>query len=163
MAEFVEQLDPSAPALFSVAWAGETTSQNWMDTGREYTERWHHQMQIRDAIGAPLLLSDDWYEPLLSFSVRALPRAYASVDAPEGTAVTLMVDDLAWSVVRAGDLWTVSEGTAPHAAATVRLTRNDAWRLFYNALGSSAVSSALTIEGDRALTLPIASVRSVMV
>lgn len=76
VAEFVEQLDPFAPSLFPVAWAGETASQNWMDTGREYTERWHHQMQIRDAAGLPLLLTDEWFEPLLSFF---LPRARAGL------------------------------------------------------------------------------------
>ena len=46
-------LDPHAPALFNVAWAGEQTSPNWFDIGREYTERWHHQQQIREAVGAP--------------------------------------------------------------------------------------------------------------
>src|SRR5687767_9501737 len=80
MAELVESLDPHAPALFSVAWAGESQSENWMDTGREYTEVWHHQMQIRDAVNAPGLLEGRWLYPLLDFSVRALPHAYAATD-----------------------------------------------------------------------------------
>jgi hypothetical protein len=44
MSAFVATLDPDAPALFAVAWAGETESNNRFDTAREYTERWHHQM-----------------------------------------------------------------------------------------------------------------------
>ncbi|HEV2719077.1 MAG TPA: maleylpyruvate isomerase N-terminal domain-containing protein, partial [Thermoanaerobaculia bacterium] len=76
-AAYFESLDPHAPATIGVAWAGEAESENWMDTGREYTEWWHHQMQIRDAVGAPPLLVARWLAPLLDFSVRALPRAYA--------------------------------------------------------------------------------------
>ena len=40
-------------AIFSVAWAGESESENWFDVARDYTERWHHQQQIRDAVGRP--------------------------------------------------------------------------------------------------------------
>src|SRR3954471_4688653 len=53
-----------APALWPVSWAGEAQSAHWMDAGREYTERWHHQAQIRDAVGAPLLLAPRWMAPL---------------------------------------------------------------------------------------------------
>src|ERR1039457_6887368 len=42
-ARFHEALDPFAPVVFSVSWAGEETSQNWFDTARELTESWHHQ------------------------------------------------------------------------------------------------------------------------
>jgi hypothetical protein len=35
-----------------VAWAGEAESTNLFDTAREYTERWHHDMQIRSPLGA---------------------------------------------------------------------------------------------------------------
>lgn len=37
-------LPPHDPAPFAVDWAGESESENWMHVGREYTERWHHQM-----------------------------------------------------------------------------------------------------------------------
>ncbi|RPH55122.1 hypothetical protein EHM82_05890, partial [bacterium] len=97
VAEFTESLDPHAPAAIPVAWAGESQSKNWMDTGREYTERWHHQMQIRDAVNAPGLLDGRWLDPLLDFSVRALPPAYAPLEAPDGTTITLTVPgDARW-------------------------------------------------------------------
>ncbi len=44
-------LPPFEPALFNVAWAGEEESQNWFHMAREYTEKWHHQQQIRLAVG----------------------------------------------------------------------------------------------------------------
>lgn len=165
LSDLVAASDPSAPAVFSVAWAGEAESQNWMDTGREYTEQWHHQMQIREAVGAPLLLDDAWYEPLLSFSVRALPHTYAAVSASEGTSINVHIEqrDWAWSLVREAAAWRLYRGVAEKRAATVRIERQNAWRLFYNALDASAAESIVHIDGDRELAIPFLAARSVMV
>ena len=164
LSDFVITLDPTAPALFPVAWAGESESQNWMDTGREYTEHWHHQMQIREAAGAPPLLLDDvWYEPLLSFSVRALPRTYAAVPANEGTSINLHVEDWAWCLQRDAEAWRLYSGSSADAAASVRIPREDAWRIFYNALDASTAETKLRIEGNRDLALHLIAARSVMV
>lgn len=165
VAEFVEALDPAALALFPVAWAGESESQNWMDSGREYTERWHHQMQIREATGAPLLLGAEWYGPLLSFSVRSLPRAYEAVPAEEGTAVNVQVieREWAWCLVRERDRWRLYEGAAPAPAVTVRIRAEDAWRVFYNGVDRDRGESMLQIDGDRELGLHVLRARSVMV
>ena len=59
-AAFIATLPLRERAYIPVSWAGENESENWMDIGREYTEWWHHQMQIRDAVGAPLLLEAKW-------------------------------------------------------------------------------------------------------
>jgi len=37
----------------AVDWAEEMESKNWMAIAREYTEKWLHQQQIRDAIQQP--------------------------------------------------------------------------------------------------------------
>ena len=163
--DFVVTLDPDAEAMYPVAWAGESQSQNWMDTGREYTEQWHHQMQIRDAVGAPLLLDDSWYEPLLSFSVRALPRTYAAVPAAGGTSINVHIDDRpwAWCLVREGEGWRIYQGSVAEPDASVHIPFDDAWRIFYNALDPSAAESRLRIERDRRLGLPLLAARSVMV
>ncbi|HQS04313.1 MAG TPA: maleylpyruvate isomerase N-terminal domain-containing protein [Daejeonella sp.] len=52
MLQYLESLDPDAKAIFPVSWAGEDISTNRFDIAREYTERWHHQQQIRQAVGA---------------------------------------------------------------------------------------------------------------
>src|SRR5262245_50701346 len=83
LADFVASLDPEGEALFPVAWAGEDVSRNWMDTGREYTERWHHQQQVAEAVGAPLLVAREWLLPVIDVSMRALPHAYRSVAGGE--------------------------------------------------------------------------------
>src|ERR1043165_9022785 len=129
----VEEMDPHGPALHGVAWAGEMQSQNWMNTGRDYTEWWHHQMQIRDAAGAPLLLAARWLAPLLNFSMRALPVAYAQTDAAEGASVAVYVDGEAWTVRREGGRWVLYEGTTDASTTTVRLDADTAWRILSNA------------------------------
>ena len=51
-ADWFEALPLDAPALFAVSWAGEDASAGWFDIGREFTELWHHQAQIRLAVDA---------------------------------------------------------------------------------------------------------------
>jgi uncharacterized protein (TIGR03083 family) len=166
VAEYVAALPPHDQAVIPVAWAGEDRSENWMDTGREYTERWHHQMQIRDAVGAPGLLGRRWLHPLLELSVRALPRACAGTAAEPGTAVVLEVEadgENTWSVVRQDAGWTVFRGAAPDVAARVRMDADTAWKLLFNALPPDAARPRVSITGDPALAEPLLRARSVMV
>ena len=163
-AEFVEQLDPHADALFAVAWAGEDRSENWMDTGREYTEWWHHQMQIRAAVDAPpLLLERRWLEPLLDFSMRALPWAFREVVAPRDATLCIEIDgDLSWSL-RKEEEWRLWRGAAENATTTILMSGDVAWRLLYNALEPSEALRTAVIEGDTKLAVPLFAARSVMV
>lgn len=48
--DHLEKLDPFGKAIFPVAWAGEHNSANWFHVAREYTEKWHHQQQVRSAV-----------------------------------------------------------------------------------------------------------------
>jgi uncharacterized protein (TIGR03083 family) len=166
VADYVAGLPPRGDALYSVAWAGEARSENWMDTGREYTERWHHQMQIRDAVGAPGLLGRRWLHPLLDLSVRALPRAYAGVAAADGTAVVLRVegeDENTWSVVRERGEWTVFRGAPADPAVKVTVDADAAWRLLFNALAVSEARARVRVDGDATLAEPLLRARAVMV
>jgi uncharacterized protein (TIGR03083 family) len=166
VADLVASLTPHEPSLYPVSWAGEDESQNWLDIGRDYTERWHHQMQIRDAVGAPGLLERRWIFPLLDLSVRALPHAYRSLHAPDGTSLVIQLpgeDGDAWSLVRAAGRWQLGRGSVPGATAIITLDPDSAWRLLYNALPPDAARRVVRIEGDAALAEPLFSTRSVMV
>lgn len=170
-------LPPHERAIWAVDWAGERESEQWLDTGREYTERWHHQMQIRDAVSSATgdraltaaLLEPRWLFPLLELSVRALPRAYAAHEAPVDTTLCLIVTDDAghpiggWSLRRDEAAWRLFRGTTPDAAATVRLAADDAWKSFYNALPAANARSRATISGDPDLAGPLFTARAVMV
>jgi uncharacterized protein (TIGR03083 family) len=166
VSEYVTTLAPHDPCRIAVAWAGEDRSENWMDTGREYTERWHHQMQIRDAVGADGLLQRRWLYPVLDLSVRAFRRSYKDVPAAVGTAVLFEVEaegDNVWSVIREAPGWSVVRGRAPDVAACVRADADTAWKLLYNALSAEAARARVVISGDGRLAEPMLRTRSVMV
>jgi uncharacterized protein (TIGR03083 family) len=159
-------LDPRGPALFSVAWADESESENWFDIGREYTEWWHHQAQIREVVGAPVLSSRKWLHPVLALSMKAFCRAFKDLRVAPGTAFVLQVTGDAgdtWSVVAADDGWSVFLGQKPDAAARARCDADAAWRLFFHALSDEAARQRIETEGDSALTEKLFSVRGVMV
>ena len=166
VADAIGKLDPHAPAVFPVSWAGEAASENWMDTGREYTEHWHHQMQIRDAVSKPRLLEPKWMTPLLDLSVRALPHAYAQVAASVGSVVTLDVTGETtgtWSIVREMSRWQLRRGRPEQPDAIVTVPADDAWRMFYNALSGDALAQRVTVEGKTDLAAPLLRARSVIV
>ncbi len=165
-AALVAGIEPEAPAVFAVSWAGESESLHWMDTGREYTERWHHQQQIREAVGAPLLLGREWLLPTLEISVRALPVTYRDVDAPAGSSVRFHVTGEgggSWTLVRREAAWTLFAGEAEHATATLSLDGDAAWRLFFKALSPADAEARVRLSGDGALARVALGSRAVMV
>src|SRR5688572_32295034 len=50
-----------------------TTLFRSFDTAREFTERWHHQQQIRLATNRPGIMTRELYYPVLDCFMRALP------------------------------------------------------------------------------------------
>src|SRR3954447_22408603 len=65
LADFTESFPDDGAALFPVSWAGEERSDGWFDLGREFTEHWHHQAQVRDAVGAAPLRDPAWLHAVL--------------------------------------------------------------------------------------------------
>lgn len=171
MSAFVATLDPDAPALYAVAWAGETESDNRFDTAREYTERWHHQMQMRDALGdrgkPAVLLAPYFLLPLLETSLRVLPHAYRSVVAPVGTTLVLSLTGAergaAWTLRRERDAWTLYDGIDEQASARVEATPDALWRLLFNALPAERIATDFAVRGSHELLVPLWKARSVMV
>jgi uncharacterized protein (TIGR03083 family) len=166
VAQLFTSLAPDEEAAIPVAWAGEGRSANWMDVGREYTEKWHHQAQIRDAVGAPALDSRRWLGPVIELSMYALPHAFRATEADEGSALSVRVEGEAgggWHLLRARGGWELREGEAANASARVRLDADTAWRLFFNALGREEAAARVEASGDEKLCETFLGVRSVMV
>jgi uncharacterized protein (TIGR03083 family) len=165
VAELFASLDPYARALFPVAWAGEAESANWFDVGREYTERWLHQQQIRDAVGAPGLTSRHWLHPALDLFVRALPRTYQDTPALPGSMVSVDIEGEAggsWTILRGDSGWTLYAGRPPSPEAAVRRSQDSAWRLFSKGLTASAARSRVTVQGDQRLGAVVVSSLAIM-
>lgn len=166
LADFFESRTLEAPALFPVSWAGEQESEGWFDVAREFTEQWHHQAQIRDAVGAAPLSDPAWLRAVLETAVRGLPHAYRDVSAAPGATVRLEVTGRsggAWTLRREPDRWTIHEGAGTAPDASLSLTDDAAWRLLFNALPREAAARAVRTEGDAALTGPLLKARSVIV
>jgi uncharacterized protein (TIGR03083 family) len=166
LAAFLEALPLDAPALFGVSWAGEQSSAGWFDVGREFTELWHHQMQIRLAVGAPPLPEPQYLKAVLDVSLRALPHAYRDVVAQEGAAVAFEVSGPAggeWTLKRDADRWTLWSGRPDRFDARVTTSDDLAWRLLYNALPAAQVSTQIGVEGSSELALPFFRARSIVV
>jgi uncharacterized protein (TIGR03083 family) len=149
--EHFESLDPfeiDGP----VWWAtGDEPAPVWLDLARELTERWHHQQQIRDAVGAPSLDDPSLMGPMLGTFAHALPRTFRDVDLPEGAAIELAVageSGRTWSIVRTRDEWLLREGRAAAPHATVEIGQEDFWRLVTKGITPEVAERRARLSGD---------------
>lgn len=155
LAALFESLDPAEQAIFPVSWAGEEESANWFDTGRDYTEYWHHQQQIRDAVGAPPLYEPRFLAPVLALFLRALPYGYQMVAADEGTAVEIRISGRAggvWTLRRESAGWALYDGADGAAVVRIQLEQGDAWRLFCKGLTAEEGRRRARIDGETRLS-----------
>jgi len=166
LADFVESLPADAPALFPVSWAGEGESEGWFDIGREFTELWHHQAQVRDAVGAPPLPDPRWLHAVLLIALRGLPHAYRDVPVAPGQSVTIEVSGAAggvWTLRRDETIFRLWAGEEGGEAARVTMSDDTAWRLLFNALPPGRADALVARSGDPALSAPLLRARSVIV
>jgi uncharacterized protein (TIGR03083 family) len=162
---YLASLDPHATAVFGVAWAGEEQSPTWFDVGREYTERWLHQQQIREAVGAPGLTSRQWLSPALDIFVRALPFSYRDVEADPNVRIELRIGGAAggtWTLARSAEDWQLFLGAASNPTTVLSLDQETAWKLFSKALSPNQVSREISIAGDARLGEPFLKTLAVM-
>jgi len=169
LAALFRSLDPHAPALFPVAWAGEEQSPNWMDVAREYTEKWHHTQQIFDATNRPSTILDRRLGyPCLDIFMRALPFTFRNVEAGVGSAVTVIVTGEAggsWSVKRRADGWQQVSEASRSATATVTMDQDTAWKLVTKRRSRQAILQQfpnIHVAGDENLGLNLLDMVSVM-
>jgi hypothetical protein len=166
LAGFVESLPDDAPGLFGVSWAGEMESAGWFDIGREFTEQWHHQAQIREAVGAAPLAEPSWLQAHLAIAMRVLPHAYRETGAADGTTIGIEVTGPAggaWTLQRAGSAWQLLSGEAPSPAARIAMSDDAAWRLLFNGLDAQAATKAVRVSGDPSLAEPLLRARSIVI
>ncbi len=164
MNAYFRQMDPyqlGGP----VSWAGPQPAPVWLDLAREYTERWHHQQHIRDAVGRPGLKDPRYLAPILATFVYGLPRAFQSIASPEGTVITLNITGPsggAWSILRSRDEWKLYIGTTDAPQATVTLDEDLAWRLFTRGLTPAQIRHHILLEGNPALASQVLEVVSII-
>ncbi|WP_324671847.1 maleylpyruvate isomerase N-terminal domain-containing protein [Hymenobacter sp. GOD-10R] len=151
--DYYASLDPFALSPFSVAWTGESESQNWMHIAREYTEKWLHQQQIRDAVQQPGLMTREFFYPFINIFMRGLPHTYRAVDAETATIVQLTIPTEiggSWYLQKAESGWAFTEAS-PNVATEVVVPPDVAWRLFSKSLRPDHVREQVEIRGNQQL------------
>jgi len=162
--EYFQTLDPFA-IRGPVQWASEKPAPVWLDLAREYTERWHHQQQIRDAVGKPGLKEPRYFAPVIDAFVRALPRTYRDLQAKEGTLVALTVTGEAggsWFIFREQDGWNLYLDAADAPTAESVIDEETAWRLFTKGVAKDEARERATIVGEATLALKALDMVSVI-
>jgi uncharacterized protein (TIGR03083 family) len=157
-AAFHAGLDPMAPAAFPVSWAGESASPNWFDTARELTERWHHQQQIREAVGQPGILTPQLYRPVLDCFLRGLPHRYRTVEAPAGSLAVFTIAGEAggrWYLHRGPDAWRLVRGETGRRLSETTIPQEIAWRIFTKGISRAEALARVGVEGDREVGLQV--------
>ena len=146
-----ESVDPFALGS-PVDWAGPQPAPNWLDLARELTERWHHQQQIREAVGAPLLNDETFLRPVLATFARALVPPFRDVDAAVGTTVQLSIEGPSggdWTLVRDDSGWTLRTGRTDSPNGSVAMTEDTAWRMYVHMLPLAETEARSTVHGRR--------------
>ena len=157
-------LEPFAPALFAVSWAGETSSLNWFHIAREYTKRWHHQQQIRDAVGKPGISTKELYYPVLDTFMMALPYTYRNINAKENTVIKTTISGEAggdWFLAKKENRVLNKENNLP-LTAHITINVGIAWKLFTKSWRKNDAVNYITTEGDAALAEPVLNMIAVM-
>lgn len=165
LADFFQSLDPHAPAVLAVSWAGEERSENWFDIAREYTEKWHHQQQIRDATGRDAIMGRELYFPVLDTFMRALPHGYREISAAPGTTLAVRISGEAggdWFLCRDDGSWTLSRVTRGDIRASVSIPQELAWKLFTKGLPPAEAGRRFQFSGDDSLTRPLLGILAIM-
>ena len=164
MCAYYQKLDP-----FSIGgpvnWVGAEPAPVWLDLAREYTERWHHQQHIRDAVGRPGLKQPKYFSPVLDAFIRALPRTYEATNSDENTSVSISITGDAggrWSVLRENGVWNLYTGAPDKPTAEVLVDQDIAWRLFTRGIDQDAALKQMIFKGDQTLAHKVLGMISII-
>lgn len=157
-------LDLHAKAIFSVSWAGEQESKNWFHIAREYTEKWHHQQQIREVVHQQGIQTKELYHPVLETFMRALPHHYSSYDANVGTTVQINITGEAggqWETLKTSNGWALVD-VSPAPSALLTLGQDTAWKLLTKGLSLEEAHRQVQIKGNEEIGSHFLTMLSVM-
>ncbi|MEL6970453.1 MAG: maleylpyruvate isomerase N-terminal domain-containing protein [Bacteroidota bacterium] len=163
--DYYTTLDPWAEAKFAVAWAGESTSYNWMHLAREYTEYWHHQQQIREAVGQAGIMSRAFFYPVMDTFFQALPHTFKKIFAEQGTVIKTKITSEAggtWYLIKDADQWRLASATKTTPTASVTIPQALAWVLFSKSIRPAEIMDQVIMEGDQHLASQVLEMVAVM-
>lgn len=154
LADYVQALDPFAPAVFPVSWAGDEQSPNWFHMAREFTERWHHQQQIRVAVNKPGIMTREFYFPVLDCFMRALPYTYRNVESMPGSLAQFNISGEcggSWYLLRDSDGWKLIASLAGEKNSETTIPQEIAWRIFTKGIAAEGARPHVRVSGDETI------------
>ena len=158
-------LDPFAESLFPVSWAGQLRSENWFHTAREYTEKFIHQQQIREALGRQALFTKKLYYPFINTFMSALPYTYRDIAADTGTVITIKISSAIggqWNIRKTEKEWQILSSPPRAAESTVIIKPELAWKLFSKGISPEEAAPGIVITGNRKIGEVVLNMISVM-
>jgi uncharacterized protein (TIGR03083 family) len=165
LAEYLQSLDPFGPAMFAVSWAGEDESTNWFDIAREFTERWHHQQQIRLAVDKPGIMTREFYYPVLDCFMRALPYAYRNVPGKSGTLAQCQISGEcggSWYLFRDGATWKLVASPIGEQISETTIPQEIAWRIFTKGISRDEAKAQIRVTGNAEIGLHVLQMVSIV-
>jgi uncharacterized protein (TIGR03083 family) len=143
-----------------VSWASSEAVPFWFNMAQEFTERWVHQQQMREAVGQVDDHADHLPEVLRTF-MWALPHQLGP-PADAATVLEVTVVGVArWTLTPNGvDEWAMAERAAKDPTVTVVLSPDAAWRSF---TGATVPPDQVVVTGPRDLTDAVMRVRAIIV
>lgn len=163
--EHIATLDLFETARFPVAWAGEKESLNWFHIAREYTEKWHHQQQIREAVNKQGIMHRELFYPCIATFMYALPHTYRNVEAGDGTLIEIIITGETggnWFLQRENNGWILKADKNKPADCEVIISPDIAWKLFTKGIAPGFALEKATITGNIKLGEPLFNMISVM-
>jgi hypothetical protein len=164
--EQYKKLDPVQPSRFSVAWAGEESSTNAFHTAREYTEKFHHQLQIREALGCTeVLITKTLFFPFMDTLMQGLPHTYREVKANDGNTVQIVVSGEAggiWQLKMLASGWKLLEKPETILSGEITMSPSTAWKLFTKGISIEDARQLVEVSGDETLASHCLQMVSVM-
>lgn len=162
---YYASLNPLGISPFAVSWLGENESTNHTHIAREYTEKWLHQQQIRDAVGKPAIMTKTFFHPFIQTFMLALPYTYRNTAAPDGTLIQVTVTSEigdTWWLQRSKNEWKLTEQNTKPADAELHIEPDIAWKLFSKSWRPADVMDKVVMKGDTELATTALGMVSVM-
>jgi hypothetical protein len=121
---------------------------------REYTEKFIHQQQIRDAVNNQGLMKRELFYPFIDIFMYGLPHTYRNTAAEEGTIVTLKITSSIggeWHIIKTATHWQPIKIITGRAAANLSIPPGTAWKLFSKSILPEQAYEYIVITGDQQL------------
>ncbi|HSZ34383.1 MAG TPA: hypothetical protein VK772_13800, partial [Puia sp.] len=144
---------------------GEERSVNWFHIAREFTEKWHHQQQIREAVGKPGIMTKEFFYPVMDTFMRGLPHRYRDVQAADNTAVKIVIKTEIggqWFLIRNNNEWLLTTAKVEQDNASITLEPDIAWKLFTKGIKPEIAKATSVITGNEQLIEPALKLIAVM-